>query len=764
MRTLLRIMKTELRVLFYSPIAWLILVVFSFLVGMEVYNGFEGELRTQSLGGSPFNASLSMLAGYRGVLSKMLSTLYLYIPLLTMGLMSRELSSGSIKLLYSSPASNLQIILGKYFSAMVYCLILIVILLLPIIFSSFVLKDFDAPAVLSALLGVFLVISTYAAIGLFMSTITKYQVVAVIGTIALLSILNYIGIMGQNIDILRNITDWLSLSGRSSVFLHGMICSKDIIYFLLLIAMFLSFTVIKLQGERTKRTKLEIISKYGGVFLVVILLGYITTIPSLIVYYDGTETKVNTLTENSQEIVSKLDGGLTIRTYVNILAYNFEKGMPNEHLYEKYQFEKYYRFKPEIKMEYVYYYQKVENETLDDRYPDLNDEERVKAICDINEYDPDMFVPYSEISDDVDLAPERFRFVRRLERESGEKTFLRIFNDMRVDPSEKEITVALKTLMNKTPMVGFVTGHGERTITDFGERGYASFARDVAFRQSLVNQGFSVSEISFESNVDDSIDIIIISDMKSALTPTEKKNYDDFVARGGNMVILGESRRQNFMNPLTEQLGVEFMGGMLVQPTNEYSADIVVSELLPGALKVSAYYDYYMKNGVRIVTPSSCALKYSSDKGFDVTEVLATSSKGVWNDYDKVDLLNDQPILEENKGEIEKSYPTMLYLTRQVNGKEQRIFVVGDSDCMSSSELSKRRTGIRASNFTLITETFRNLSYGEYPIRVDRVTPPDDKIFLNQAAEKWIMIFFMYFIPSIFLVFSISLLIRRKRR
>lgn len=764
MRTLLRIMKTELRVLFYSPIAWLILVVFSFLVGMETYTGFEIELRDQSLGRRPFNASLTLLASYGGVLSKMLSTLYLYIPLLTMGLMSRELSSGSIKLLYSSPISNIQIVLGKYFSAMVYCLILIAILLLPIVFSSFVLKDFDAPAIFSALLGVFLVISTYAAIGLFMSTITKYQVVAVIGTIAILSIFNYIGRIGQGIDIVRNITDWLSLSGRSQVFLYGMICSKDIVYFLLLIAMFLSFTVIKLQGERTKRTKFEIITKYGGVFLVVIIIGYITTIPSLIVYYDGTETKRNTLTENSQEVVSKLEGGLTIRTYVNILALNYHKGMPDGLLYDKRQFEKYYRFKPEIKMEYVYYYAKSSNLALDERYPDLNDKERVKAICEINEYDPDMFVPYSEIKDDVDLAPERFRFVRRLESENGNKTFLRIYNDMMVDPSEKEITVAMKTLVDKTPMVGFLTGHGERSISDYGERGYASFAQDVGFRQSLINQGFRVSEITFEKEIDQSIDVVIISDMKSALTLNEKKNYDDFIARGGNMVILGEPRRQDFMNPLIEQLGVEFMDGMLVQPTKEYSADVVVSEILPGALKVSPHYDYYIKRKVRMITPSSCALKYTTDKGFDVVEVLATSSKGVWNDYDKVDLLNDQPVLNENKGEVEKLYPTMIYLTRQINGKEQRIFVVGDSDCMSSYELSKNRSGIDASNFTLITETFRNLSYGEYPIRVDRVRPPDDKILLTQAAEKWIMLFFLYLIPSIFLAISIYILVRRKRR
>ena len=146
----------------------------------------------------------------------MLNNLYLYIPLLTMGLMSRELSSGSIKLLYSSPVSNLQIIVGKYLSVVVYGLILVAVLLMPLIFSAFVVKSADIPFMLTALLGVFITICTYAAIGLFMSTITKYQVVAAIGTLAILAVLNFIGNVGQEIDFVRDLTYWLSISGRSN--------------------------------------------------------------------------------------------------------------------------------------------------------------------------------------------------------------------------------------------------------------------------------------------------------------------------------------------------------------------------------------------------------------------------------------------------------------------------------------------------------------------------------------------------------------------
>lgn len=597
-----------------------------------------------------------------------------------------------------------------------------------------------------------------------MSTITKYQVVAVIGTIAMLSVLKFIDMLGANIDILRNVTHWLSMSGRSSVFLYGMISTKDVIYFLLAIAMFLSFTIIRLQGERSRRSKLEALTKYGAVFAVAILVGYISNLPACIYYYDGTDTKRNTLSKNSQEVINKLEGGLTMTTYVNILGSNSHKGMPREYNYEKYQFEKYLRFKPELKMEYVYYYKKPEGSELTDRYPGKTEEELVDILCDLNEYDRDMFIPLAELqkTDDMDLEFEQYRYVRRLERESGEQAILRIYNDMRVDPSEKEISVAFKTMVQESPLVGFVSGHGERSITDVSDRGYALFGNDITFRHCLLNQGFKTKTVSLSEEVSESVDILVISDVKSHYSETEISNFQKFIARGGNLLILGEPRRQEFMNPLVASLGVKFAEGMLVQPTKEYGAEVVVANVANGALDVSKGFEKLIKDDIKIVTPSACVLEYTSDKGFDVSEVLVANPGGVWNDFDNVDLLSDTPTLDSD--ESEQAYPIMLYLTRDVNDKEQRIVVIGDSDCVSVAELNKHRTGIDASNFSLITECFTSMSYEEYPLDVSRVRPSDDRVKLTQVADKWIMIFFMYLLPGVLLIYSIYLLVSRKRK
>ena len=317
MRTIIRITKSELRVLFFSPIAWLILIVFSFQVGMAYCDVLAQQLQSMELGYRTPAVTSSLFAGYTGIFSGLLDNLYLYIPLFTMGLMSRELSSGSIKLLYSSPVSNLQIILGKYLAVVVYALLLCAILLGPVIGTCFSIKAPDVPMMFTGILGVFLTILAYGAIGLFMSTITKYQVVAVVGTLAILAILNFIGGVGQEYDFVRDITYWLSISGRAKVFTNGMISTKDSLYFVLVIFMFLGLSVIKLQGERLRLSKWNTSLKYGIVLLIVLSLGYISSLPGFIAYYDSTATKANTLTEESQEILKKLKGDLKITTYVN---------------------------------------------------------------------------------------------------------------------------------------------------------------------------------------------------------------------------------------------------------------------------------------------------------------------------------------------------------------------------------------------------------------------------------------------------------------
>ena len=139
MKTILKIARTELALLFYSPIAWFLLIAFLFQAGLAYTSEIEGILTSQDMGGRnlkylTFLTSRTFAPPF-GIWPQLVGKLYLYLPLLTMGLMSREINGGTIKLLYSSPIKVREIIFGKYLAMMVYNLALVLVLAIIVLFG-----------------------------------------------------------------------------------------------------------------------------------------------------------------------------------------------------------------------------------------------------------------------------------------------------------------------------------------------------------------------------------------------------------------------------------------------------------------------------------------------------------------------------------------------------------------------------------------------------------------------------------------------------
>lgn len=766
MKTTLKITQNELYTLFYSPIAWLILIIFTFQAGMTFSEAYAELLRQQALGYSPYGVTHDLLLGWNGVLSAMQKHLYLYIPLLTMGLMSQEYYRGSIKLLYSSPVTGVQIILGKYFSMIAYILILMSVFVVCFIFSLVTVKNLDVPYVLTGMAGLFLLTSAYAAIGLFMSALTSYQVVAAVGTLAILTIFNFIGGVGQEIPVVRDVTYWLSISGRADTFLSGLICSEDVLYFLLVIALFIGLSILKLQAVRTSKSLRKNILHYGLVILLVFLGGYLSSRPVLKWYFDATETQSNTLSEGSRKVMEQLDGPLTITTYVNFLDENYFSGLPAGYNEDFERFEKYIRFKPDIRMKYVYYYDKVYNPLLEKRYPDLSDLEKAERICEAIDWNLTDLVSPEEIRKVEDLSAEGHRFVRVLERANGQKSFLRLYSDNRRFPTENEITAALKRMVMKSPQVAFLTGHGERSIYTGGEGDYSSFAQNKTFRYSLLNQGFDICTLNLknEPKVPENIDILVISDLRQPLMQEEQKAITDYIDKGGNLIIAGEVHRQENMNPVLAHLGLKFTEGILVQPTEDYTSDLIFGNVTSEAAALTDEFSYIHSGCEKMTMPGTLGIIQTEDKGFRIVPLVVTDSIGVWEELETTDFVEDAVQLNAEIGEAEKEWTTVVYLQRMRDQKDQRIVVTGDADCIGNAELGKRRTGFRSANFTLITESFRLLTNGEFPVNTSRPGATDNELWIQDDAIIWIKLFFMGFFPGILLFFSIRLWWKRRRK
>ena len=765
MKTIYKLAKTELQTLFYSPIAWLIIVVFIFQVAMVLTGKFEGVVRDQALGYGASNVTFSVFVlNWGGLFPSVQGYLYLYIPLLTMGLMSRELGSGSIKLLYSSPVTNTQIILGKYLSMMIYGLVLIGILLIFVLFSAFTIKEFDLPAVLSGLLGLYLLICAYAAIGLFMSSLTSYQVVAAICTLAMLAVLNYVKGVWQDVAFVRDVTYWLSISGRSDEFIGGLICSEDVLYFIIVVALFLWLTIIRLQACRQKSAWTVTWGKYAGVFCVAMLLGYLSSRPKLMTFYDATRTKVRTLTPNSQEVIKRLKGGLTITAYTNLFdVRDLWTATPRSVNQDKERFKQYTRFKPEIKMKYEYYYDTIPGLRTMERREGKTLKEKAEKVAKINNMNFRIFQAPEKMKEKIDLLPENNLFIRQLERDNGQKIFLRVFDDMAHQPGEREITATMKRLvMDVLPKVGFVHGHGERDNNREGDRNYRRFAQDKPFRHSLVNQGFDVVNITLDEEIPSDINIIVIAEMREFMTGAQERNLDKYIARGDNLFILGEPKRREYMEPLVNRFGVHFVPGTIVYDVKDYLPDFVVSRSTAEATKLSYPYGGSWRYS-RIAMPGVAGLEYTGGNEYAMTPLFMTDSV-CWNELTTTDFVDDTVRYNPETGEVRKSYITGLALSRKTGNKEQRIVVLGDADCISNGEISISRQNMWTENYAMVDGTFFWLSNGEVPIDVRRPSPPDNEVYLTQGQMAVWSVVFKWLLPVALAILAIVIWIRRKGR
>lgn len=764
-RQTLRVAQIELSSMFYSPVAWLVLVIFSLLIGYDFANVFDDQLRSQSLGHQLWSVSSSIYNSWMtGILKPILRNFYLYIPLITMGLMSREYQSGSVKLLYSSPIKNSSIILGKYLAMMCYCAALMSIIGLNVLFCWLTVENFQIAMLLVAMLGMYLLILAYSAIGLFMSTLTPYQVVAAVGTLAVLAVLNFIGDVGQGIDFVRDITFWLSIYGRSTSFIEGLLPSADVMYFLIVIGLFLALSIFKLNTEKKIMSMKTKVMKYSMIVLSALLLGYLTSLPQAKLYYDGTYTKSNTLAPESQKVIQDLEGPLTITTYVNILAPDYFAGLPFNRNYDLERFERYMRFKPEIKMKYVYYYHNANNAELEARYPNMTDEERAQALCDISNLNIKNFKTPEEIDKMIDLSGEGYQFVRIVEQENGRKEVLRLFNDNERHPREEQISATLKRFVAKAPMIAFSTGYGSRSINNYGGRGYYLFARDLWFRHSLLNKGFDTREINLdEEKLTDDISVLVISDLREPLSEKALANVKDFVDRGGNMVILGEYARSENMNSLGALFGVHFSDGVLAWQNKLGSPVVLSTSYTDEAAEKHAAFNRMRAWGYGVSMPTSVALDYSQVKDFDVYPVLM-SGDSTWIETETTDMVDGEFVCNPGAGEKMGSYATLINLTRKVGDKEQRIVISGDSDFITNEEFGLSRPGMEVNNFEIITGSFRWLSYDQYPIYTDRISPIDSAINLSGGWRTWIKLFFMILFPVFLAGSGITIIYRRQRK
>ena len=735
MKAIRRIARLELSALFYSPIAWLLLTVFIVQASMVFAMRLSVMLirAVKGFGGAD-ELTVTLFTASRGMLWQVTDYLYLFIPLLTMGLISRELNSGSVKLLLSSPLRIRDIVLGKYLAVVAYCGLLVTVLLLLLAVSGLFVEAVDYTAVVTAIFGIYLLACAYGAIGLFMSSLTQHQVVAAISTLAVLAALNFIGDVGQTVPLLRDVTYWLSLSGRVDVFRMGLITTKHIFYFLAVIGVFLSFTILKLSAGRQLESRGRQAARYAAVTFVAVILGYVTSLPALTAYFDTTRIKSQSLTPASVDVIEQIEGPWRITSYVNVLDRFARYGFPSQRKQDFDRLEQYLRYNPKLEMDYVMYYGPSENERLYKSNPGKSDAELAKQQLEMTSVGLsfDELLTPEAVNAEIDVESERYRLTRRVDW-GGNSALLRMYDDINQHPKEAEITAALKRLLVGPKTITSVTGHGERSAFRKDLEDYRLGLTEIGDRGAMISHGFDVIETSLGEAIPASTDILISADPKLSYSADKLARIEAYIAAGGNALFAVEPSRRDTASTLLAGIGVELRPGQIRQSHEDLSDDVVFARYAAGVQR-QGFVPPSQLEYLPVLLNGASAIKINPDGPFDATPLL----------------------LSEDKEE-----PLAVMLTRELGGREQRVVVVGDADFMSNGEY--RRRGVFTNNEDFVADLFYWLSDGEYPVPIERADFPDKRLLTDSSGIAGFKFVFYGVLPSLIVLFSAWFLLRRRR-
>jgi len=240
------IASTEARRIFVSPLAWAVLAVMQLIFGFVFINMLVDYARNASMSGQFMGVADYIGGGLYGFATIIL---LLVMPLLTMRMFSEERKSGTLTLLLSSPASLIEIVLGKFFGLFAFMLATIALLgLMPLTLLSG--THLDVGRIAAGLLGLLLMMMAFGAAGLFVSTLTKEPTIAAVGGFGLLLAVWLIQIVGNQPVPFAAFFSYLSLIGHFESLRRGIFNSADVIYYLLFTTFFLWLAVLRLDMER----------------------------------------------------------------------------------------------------------------------------------------------------------------------------------------------------------------------------------------------------------------------------------------------------------------------------------------------------------------------------------------------------------------------------------------------------------------------------------------------------------------------------------
>lgn len=381
-----------------------------------------------------------------------------------------------------------------------------------------------------------------------------------------------------------------------------------------------------------------------------------------------------------------------------------------------------------------------------------------------------LFQRYQEQQDSIDyqsinpdLAPERLReFNIQRDGEVVIEIEGRIENVTQVN--ESNITNAIARLLRQGERwLVFLQGHGERDP-------YGDANHDLQqFAARLSQKGFHIETLNLiqTTSIPDNTDVLVIADAPTALLPGELELINRYVDAGGNLFWLTEPGEDIFLESLSERLDIEFLPGVIVDP----STQLLGLNRVDFAL-VADYPRHAITTAIDAITlyPRAQALQFlglqapeqhtpNQQTDWQTVPLMLTHDR-TWNETGD---MTGQITQGDQPGEQAGPHTLGLSLTRSLqkeNGElfSQRIVVTGDADFLSNQFLGN------GSNLPLGLNILNWLSHDDDLIAISPNVALDTRLELSPNHQLFIAGLFLLLLPALLLGSGVRIWqVRRKR-
>ena len=317
---------------------------------------------------------------------------------------------------------------------------------------------------------------------------------------------------------------------------------------------------------------------------------------------------------------------------------------------------------------------------------------------------------------------------------------------------EEVLTNTLQRLMRSGEQhIVFIGGHGERKPDGSANFDMGNFSRHLG------DKGIKTSTISLNETpqIPPDTAVLVIPGPQAALLPGEVKLVEEYIKNGGNLLWLHDPGKLYGLQPVAKQLGVNFIKGVVVDPTTQL---LGIGD--PSFALINRYNDHPIVRDFTFMSifPQAAGITYQTQEGVEASEFLQTVARS-WSETGPM-----QGTIAYDEGK-EQLGPLTIglalskdYKSKDGKAQQQRIVVIGDGDFLSNAYLGNQ------GNQDLGYNILNWLSHDDNFIAIPVTVAPDKELTMSKTMGAIIGLLFLVILPLLLLASGIYIWLKRRKQ